>query len=77
MRGTSPQTGEEIDHWGCAVAWMPILQTENAKEVRQAAAATESFRNEMVGSFEAIRPGLYGKAQDALKRIGIIKQHGS
>ncbi len=45
--GTDPQTGKEVDEYGCAVAWMPILLIENAKESRQTGAAVESFRNEM------------------------------
>lgn len=48
LRGTNPNTGKEIDEWICAVAAMPMLQIEVAKEVRQGAAATESFRNEVV-----------------------------
>jgi hypothetical protein len=48
LRGTNLQTGAEVDEWVCAVAAMPMLQIETAKEVRQGAAATESFRNEVV-----------------------------
>ena len=48
LRGTHPQTGKEIDEWMCAISAMPMLQIEVAKEARQGAAATESFRNEMV-----------------------------
>lgn len=48
LQGTNPQTGLSVDEWGCAVAWLPTLLIENAKEVRQGAAAIESFRNEMV-----------------------------
>lgn len=48
IRGTHPQTGEEQDVWSCAMAVLPLLLIENSKEVRQGAAATESFRNEMV-----------------------------
>jgi len=48
LRGTNPNTGQEIDEWVCAVAALPMLQIEVAKETRQGAAATESFRNEMV-----------------------------
>lgn len=40
--------GKEHDEWGCAMAWMPILLLENAKESRQAKAATESMRNEVI-----------------------------
>jgi len=46
LRGNNPQGGE-VDEWACAIAWLPILLVENSKEVRQGAAATESFRNIM------------------------------
>jgi hypothetical protein len=48
LRGTNPQTGAEVDEHDCAVRWLPMLLIENAKEVRQGAAATESFRNAVV-----------------------------
>lgn len=48
LRGTHPQTGQEIDEWMCAVASLPMLQIEVAKQARSGAAATESFRNEVV-----------------------------
>ena len=48
LQGTNPQTGVATDEWGCAIAWLPILLIEGAKETRQGAAAIESFRNEMV-----------------------------
>ena len=48
LRGTHPQTGKEIDEWGCATAWNPMLLIENAKVQRSTSAAVESFRNEMV-----------------------------
>lgn len=51
LRGNHPQTGNEIDEWACAIAWLPILMVEAAKEVRQGAAATEGARN-------ALREGL-------------------
>ena len=46
--GKDPQTEDMIDRFGCAVAWMPVLLIENAQMSRQAGAAVESFRNEMV-----------------------------
>ena len=46
IRGTHPQTGQEIDEWGCAVTWMPLLLIENSQQQRQTGAAVESFRNE-------------------------------
>ncbi|WP_210203753.1 hypothetical protein [Phyllobacterium sophorae] len=52
IRGTNPNTGEPVDHWGCAVAWLPTLLIENAQQSRQQGAAIESFRNEMVKANE-------------------------
>lgn len=48
IRGSNPNTGEEIDEWGCSMSWLPILLIENAQMSRQTGAAVESFRNEMV-----------------------------
>ena len=50
VRGTDPQTGREIDEWGCAITWLPVLLIATANEARQGAAATESFRNAVVGA---------------------------
>ena len=46
IRGSDPQTGEEIDEWGCAVNWIPTLLIENSHQQRHTGAAVESFRNE-------------------------------
>ena len=46
IRGAHPQTGEEIDEWGCAVNWIPTLLIEDSQQQRQTGAAVESFRNE-------------------------------
>lgn len=48
IRGTNPNTGEELDDYGCAIAWLPVLMIENSQQQRQTGAAVESFRNEMV-----------------------------
>jgi hypothetical protein len=48
VRGVNPNTGEEIDRWDCAVAFLPLLLIEAAQQARQGAAATESFRNHML-----------------------------
>lgn len=55
VRVKNPNTGEEIDQWNCSWAWLPMLLIENAQQVRQGAAATESFRNEMVARADAAR----------------------
>ena len=50
VKGTNPNTGEEANEWGCAMAFMPIMMMSNAQQSRQTGAAVESFRNEMVKS---------------------------
>jgi hypothetical protein len=54
LRGADPQTGQPIDEWGCADVWQVVAQLEGNKEMRQTAAAIESFRNEMVRGQQAV-----------------------
>ena len=58
LLGTEPQTGEQLNKWGCAVEFIPVLLIENAKEVRQTAAAVESARNENVSSARIVAQAL-------------------
>ena len=66
IRGTNPNTGEDIDDWGCSMAWMPVLLIENAQMSRQTGAAVESFRNEMVKANEASQQILMSAAHKAI-----------
>ena len=52
VRGKNPQTGADVDEWGCAIAWLPVLMIENSQQQRHTAAAVESFRNEVVRAAE-------------------------
>jgi len=52
LRGNNPNTGQEVDEWGCTMAWLPILLIENSQQQRQTGSAVESFRNEMVKANE-------------------------
>lgn len=52
IRGRHPQTGEEMDQWGCSLSFVPLLLIETAAQVRGAQAATESLRNELVGRLD-------------------------
>ena len=71
VRGTNPNTGEDVDEWNCAIAWGPILQIETSQTQRGVSTALESFRNETVkgqkefnqlmSSGQAIALGLKGK----------------
>ena len=48
VRGTNMNTGEEVDEWRCAMAWIPMLLIENSGMQRSTSAAVESFRNAMI-----------------------------
>lgn len=52
VQGKNPNTGKDIEDWGCAMAWLPVLMIENSQQQRQTGAAVESFRNEMVKNNE-------------------------
>lgn len=66
VRGKNPQTGADVDEWGCAIAWMPILTIENSQQQRSTGAAVESFRNEMVKANETSQQVLIAAAQQKL-----------
>lgn len=69
LRGTNPQTGQEVDEWGCAVTWLPMLLVENSQMQRHTGAAVESFRNEMVRSNRISQEILCAAAQTDTKLI--------
>lgn len=52
IKGMNPNTGQEIDDWGCAISWLPVLLIEGAKQQRDTAYAVQSFRNEMAEQAE-------------------------
>jgi hypothetical protein len=54
VRGKNPQSGQDVDEWGCAMTWLPVLLIENSQQQRQTGAAVESFRNEVVKSAEDV-----------------------
>lgn len=63
IQGHHPNTGEQINDWGCAMAWMPILTIENSQQQRSTGVAVESFRNEMVKANETSQKLLLATAQ--------------
>jgi len=52
VQGYDTNTGNHVDEYQCAIAWMPMLLIENSGQQRQTGAAVESFRNEMVKANE-------------------------
>jgi len=73
VRGNNPNTGEEIDDYGCSIAWLPVLMIENSQQQRQTGAAVESFRNEMVKSNETSQHVLMATLQHANPATKVIE----
>ena len=48
IAGKNPQGQKEVEEWGCAVTFMPILMVANTNSNTRTQAAIESFRNRMV-----------------------------
>lgn len=46
--GTNPQTGEDVQRWGCADSFLPLIMIENSQMQRQTGAAINDFRDEML-----------------------------
>jgi hypothetical protein len=56
IRGIDPNTGNPVDNWQCAIAWLPMLLIENSQQSRQAGAAVESMRNAIVERMDVPSP---------------------
>ena len=69
IRGHNPNTGQQVDEWSCAIAWIPVLTIENSQMQRQTGAAVESFRNEMVKANESSQKLLAETAKVALPKF--------
>ena len=48
IKGLDPQTGAELDKFGCADTMMHVIMLENTLMQRQTGAAVESLRNAML-----------------------------
>jgi len=48
VQGVNPNTGDQVEDWACAIAWLPMLAIENSQSTRMSGAAVESFRNELM-----------------------------
>lgn len=55
LRQKNKNTGEEIDNWNCAIPHLVVMSIENAQMGREAGAAVESFRNEVIARSVAPR----------------------
>ena len=54
IQGRNPNTGQMIDEYSCAVAWIPTLLIENSQKERETGAAVESLRNHVASNGAAM-----------------------
>jgi len=76
LQGKHPQTGQNVQEWGCSIAWIPLLLVENTGKQIQTNSAVESFRNEMVKAnmvtLALVNENNKKQKQDPLKEVGSI-----
>ena len=81
LQGKHPQTGLDVQEWGCSIAWLPLLLVENSSKLNGVQAATESFRNEMVkgqnvmNNILAINPQTKKQVKNIGSLFGAIGDH--
>lgn len=68
LRGTNPNTGAEVDTWGCAFALTPMLLVENSQQSRQTGASVDNLRNELVKGQDKLGAALVHAAKLTAKR---------
>jgi len=73
LRGMNPNTGQDVDEWGCSMAWLPVLMIENSQQQRQTGAAVESFRNEMVRANDTSQQVLLATVQQSNPNMKVIE----
>jgi hypothetical protein len=73
IRGKNPNTGDDVDEYGCSMAWLPVLMIENSQQQRSTGAAVESFRNEMVKANEKSQQVLLASVQQNNPEMRILE----
>jgi hypothetical protein len=68
--GGHPQSGAKLDHFDCAVAWLPVLLVDNARHTVGVSAAVESLRNEVTQRQDQLNNAVALSQREAAKRIG-------
>ncbi len=69
LKGKNPQPpGEPIDHWDCAMGWIPVLLCENTKEALGVCESVDKLRSEMMrGQMNVLRMVAKG---EVVKELG-------
>jgi hypothetical protein len=73
VAGKDPQSEKVIDHFDCAVAWVPVVVLEASQMTRQGTATMQEFRNETHESFSKFN-ATAGKAAAALSDMAKVQR---
>src|SRR5262245_23388052 len=46
IKGHNPNTGEQMNKWGCSFEFLPMLLIENSQQQRHTAASVDKFHND-------------------------------
>lgn len=46
LRGVDPNTGREVDNWGCSFSFLPMIMLENTQASRHTSGSIDALRNE-------------------------------
>ncbi|QOR55541.1 MAG: hypothetical protein UMS36scaffold28_31 [Phage 59_13] len=49
LAGKDPQSEKQVDHFDCAVAWLPVTTTETAQRASQTAASVDKVASTITG----------------------------
>lgn len=69
--GTNPQTGKDIEDWGCSIAWLPILLVENSNQQRQTAASVDKVANQVLKQRSEFMGALPQEAKERMIRSDV------
>lgn len=73
VHGKNSNTGENLNEWGCSMAWMPLMMIENSKQQQTTSVAVESFRNEMVKASNMSQQILLATVHETRPEIKVIE----
>jgi hypothetical protein len=73
VQGYDINSGNQVDSYECAIAWLPMLLIENSGQQKQTGAAVESFRNEMVKANEVNTKLILAASSSGLQQPKLIR----
>lgn len=73
VAGKDPQSEKVIDHYDCAMAWVPVVILEASQMTRHMTATTQEFRNETNENMKGFA-GAMAKAAHALQDLSNVQR---